>query len=511
MVTLAFRGCALAACLVYLGLAARKTGAMLPGEAQLLEWLARWLLPARPGWDGALGGLAAQEVLVLQTGLFFAVASGVFLEAVRAVVRSPLPLRRVMVLVLGFSAALRLGAVAIPPVLETDHHRYHWDGAVLMAGFNPYEFAPDEVAREAARAPAVGARRTDRSARLASLAARSREPALAGHFQRINHPEVATFYPPAAQALFGLAHSISPGNDLVLKGLVALLDLGVTGLTAVLLLRLGQDPRWAVAYGWCPLLLKEYAGTGHAEPLAGLLVLASLLCLLGGRRTAAGLALGTAVLARLYPLVLLPVLGRSLGRRGTLALALALAAGYGPFVEHGGPMLGGLGVFASRWEFNSSLPALATAALQPLFNRHDPLTLTVAVTRKDGEERLLLASQNLDAFFWAKALCAAALAGVLLLLAWRPARDDRELTARAGLAIAAVLVLSPVADPWYFGWVAPFACVFPSAAAAWLAWGMSLYYFYFLAFAYPWWSRPLEYGPAAALLALDVRRWRRRR
>lgn len=510
MAPLVLRGCALAACLAYLGLAARKTGAVLPGETALLEWLAHWVMPARPAWTGSLGSLAAQEVLVLQTGLFFAVASALFFESIRAVLRSPLPPRHVMPLVLGFSAALRLGAVAIPAVLETDQHRYHWDGAVLMAGFNPYEFTPAEVAREAARtAPAATGSRTDRAARLTRLAAIAREPALAAHFTRINHPEVATFYPPAAQALFGLARSVSPGSDAVLKGLVALLDLGVTALTAVLLLRLGKDPRWAVAYGWCPLVIKEYAGTGHADPLAGLLVLASLLCLLGGRRTAGGLALGTAVLARLYPLVLLPVLGRRLGRSGMLAFALAVAAGYGPFIEHGGPMLNGLGAFASRWEFNSSIPALITAGLQPLFNRHDPVTLTVALTRKDGEERLLLASQNLDAFFWAKGLCAIALAIVLFALAWRPPRDDAGLVARSGLAVAALLVLSPVADPWYFGWVAPFACLFPSAAAAWLAWGMSLYYFYFLAWAYPWWSRPLEYGPAALLLALDARRWRR--
>ncbi len=35
-----------------------------------------------------------------------------------------------------------------------------------------------------------------------------------------------------------------------------------------MLRRLGRDPSWILFYAWCPLPVKEYANTGHFDPLA---------------------------------------------------------------------------------------------------------------------------------------------------------------------------------------------------------------------------------------------------
>ena len=71
------------------------------------------------------------------------------------------------------------------PVLEDDFYRYLWDGAVIAGGMNPYEFAPAQIA-----AP-------DAPVALQRLAIEA-----GGVFERINHPELKTIYPPVAQFWF---------------------------------------------------------------------------------------------------------------------------------------------------------------------------------------------------------------------------------------------------------------------------------------------------------------------
>jgi hypothetical protein len=148
-------------------------------------------------------------------------------------------------------------------------------------------------------------------------------------------------------------------------------------------------------------------------------------------------------------------------------------------------------------------------ALGPLFRSEDPLMVSFIVSRKASQEYLFFTEQPLDAFGAAKVLAALALAAVVIACARARRDSDTALTARAGIVVVTLLALAPVCDPWYLGWAAPFACVFRSAAAAWLAWSMGLYYFYFLAWRYPEWSRLVEYLPALALLLWDIRRWRR--
>jgi len=113
----------------------------------------------------------------------------------------------------------------------------------------------------------------------------------------------------------------------VLKGVLLLFDLATIGLVMGLLRNIGQPSARALAYAWCPLVLKEFTNTGHLDSIAVCLTVAVFWLLTLTRREnnsasavsqspirpqfrdwlAVSLWAG-AVLAKLYPVVLAPVL-----------------------------------------------------------------------------------------------------------------------------------------------------------------------------------------------------------
>lgn len=56
-----------------------------------------------------------------------------------------------------------------------------------------------------------------------------------------------------------------------------LFDLGVMYLLICLLKTTGHHPGWVIAYGWCPLVIKECANSGHLDSIAIFLAVVSLL------------------------------------------------------------------------------------------------------------------------------------------------------------------------------------------------------------------------------------------
>jgi hypothetical protein len=166
--------------------------------------------------------------------------------------------------------------------------------------------------------------------------------------------------------------------------------------------------------------------------------------------------------------------------------------------------------FASGWEFNSSLFTLVENGLGKAVPSlvTTPWTFQMLLTRRAPAEAALATQEHpLDAFFFAKVVAFLAVLAVLAVLWWSRRDDTHSYFAHTFLALAATVLLSPVTDPWYYGWLMPFAVVFVAPSWLWLSGGMFVYYLYF--WRDPWdylpWSRPLEYGPFYALLAVERR------
>jgi len=263
-----------------------------------------------------------------------------WVAAVAAALR--IPRRLALPLVFLAAVALRLGAVAGPPLTSDDLFRYSWDGRVQAAGMDPYRHTPGAAALTGLREPWLWP-----EARPCPLAYRPQA------CTRINRSWAHTIYPPVAEAWFAAVYRLTGigarYKPWQVAGLVT--DVAAVALLMVGLRRRGRDPRWAALYALSPAAVLEVVNNGHVDGLAIVLSLAALAVAsppeggasrlpVGARQLLAGALVGLAILVKLYPALLVPAIAaapaagrriRSLARTGGAALAVCVA-GYLPHV-----------------------------------------------------------------------------------------------------------------------------------------------------------------------------------
>ncbi len=229
-------------------------------------------------------------------------------------------------------------------------YRYVLDGRLVLAGVDPYRIPPRDLH---ASLP---------TARLATV---DRDSLL----WRINHPHLATIYPPVAEAAFALLARAGAGPP-GFRVAFALCDLWTAWALARILARRGRSPWGAALFALQPLTALESAGSGHVDALGLALLATAWERIEAGGRTASGLAWCAAGLVK--PLAFLAgpflfarwgawraVLATGLVAAGLLVLALgSRAAGEAS----------GLFVFAEHWRHNdlvhAGLLALGLAGTQ---------------------------------------------------------------------------------------------------------------------------------------------------
>ena len=123
--------------------------------------------------EACLIGILSQGDLRERVPFFLALFCGATALYLLAVWKSrEAPLWLVAVFGLLFRATL----LPASPTLSDDIYRYVWDGRVQAAGINPYRYAPASEALAHLRDGTI--------------------------YPGVNHREIPTIYPPAAQALF---------------------------------------------------------------------------------------------------------------------------------------------------------------------------------------------------------------------------------------------------------------------------------------------------------------------
>lgn len=386
------------------------------------------------------------------------VAGGVYLGAVHAAVREA---RRVSLwYVLAVGLLCRLILIPSQPLFDDDIHRYAWDGKVLVHGVNPYLYAPAD----------------DTLAHLRDA-----------NWAKIGYPDVKTIYPPTAQVVFAAARLARMCSVPGLKLVFLLFDMG-TALLIVRLLRSMRLPEhWVIVYAWSPLAVKEFANSGHLEPVMLFLLVLTLLPATGkhGRCAWTGIAFGAALLVKFVPMLLAPIVLR-LGRWRSLAYcAVTVVLLYLPFVGAGGSLFSGARTYARYWEFNDGAFALLSWI----------------------EHRMLGGHASSMPVSPARALAALVVMTYAFLAARRVDLSDSISAVRAGRnVIAACLLLMPTVDPWYVCWLLPFLCIAPSRGPLVFTVTCSLSYLYYAGHGFPAWIPILEYVPVYALLIVDLRR-----
>jgi alpha-1,6-mannosyltransferase len=337
--------------------------------------------------------------------------------------------RGVWLAMIVMAVLMRIPWFLVPASSGKDYCRYLWDGAVTAKGINPYVYSPQRV-----REGQVG------NPTLERLAQSDRST-----LKDINHPELRTIYPPVAQGAFALAYWIAP-FDLTGWRIVLLAFDALAAIAVLWLLRAAAMPlSLAFIYLWNPLLVMETYGGCHVDLLAAAMVAVFTWALATNRSIVATVAIAMAIGVKLWPVLLLPFLLRSLwGKWRQLALAAAILASLLtvmaiPFVEaFGTETNSGLLTYARIWAGRSG---------------------AYQVFGRMGWYLRSYFSLDIDGHYVGRALMMLVLLPAVLWLGLRSPGNVKTLCRRMALIILLMLLLGPVLWPWYYVVVIPLAAV----------------------------------------------------
>ena len=345
-------------------------------------------------------------------------------------------------------------------LFDDDIWRYLWDGHVAAAGTSVYAFAPADSALDFLVSAEPDARPDWETIRA-----------------NVNYPNLRTIYPPLAQVVFRAAHWLAPGSVLAIKTIVVSFDLLALGFLVLTLAALNQPPARSILYGWNPLVIKVFAGSGHVDAVLVAMLAATCYFLVRKRRTAASASLGLAIAAKVVPVVLLPFLARRAGGwRTVIACAVALVC-WLPYFRAGTHLFESLAAFSQGWQFNGGVFRLLTWVLA-LFTSQPQLP--------------------------ARAVCGLAIALTMLVLYWRDDRDPGTFAQFTVVTLGAVLILSPAVMPWYVTWLLPAGIVAWNRAAIFFSLVVCMS-FLVMVRGVEWpWAVALEYGALGGFILWEI-------
>jgi hypothetical protein len=456
---------------------------ILLGILSTVLYLAMWQISYQFNWGEGYSDRPLLIYLAIYFSLFVSYAGAVWIIWKRTGDDSRL-LWTLIVLGLLFRAAI----MPAQQIQEDDVYRYMWDGKVFAHGVNPYKFAPDEVTRlkeSLIQNPEEFEQTydTQSQAELSQLYDLKWEsPESLVYQERINHPEVATIYPPLAQMVFHFAHHIQPDSIITLRLLFLAFDLVALMFIILTLEALGMNRLWAMVYFWCPLVIKETFNSTHLDIIGIAMLCGTLFFVVKKRFFSANAFLALSVVGKLYPAILLPlILKQQWGTADSkinnrwlrCGLSVLLFGGivalfYLPFIEIGAQNFSGLQAYATRWQQNDSIFALLVGFFGWFVESNGPVPF----------------SYDLPSLLAKIAVACVLGAALLYLLFWRKEPENPEPRAVLEplfIIMALVFLLSPVQNPWYLCWVVPFLCIFPWRSGILLTGLVGLYYldFYF--------------------------------
>ena len=185
-----------------------------------------------------------------------------------------------------------------------DIHRYLWEGKLLAAGEDPYVALADDPIRQ---------------------------PYHDVHWERMNHRDQPTAYPPVAIVAFSLINKIAYSASSY-KLVFSLLDISLIVLLLALLKQLGKPLKWAAFYALSPIGYLAFSAEAHFDILMVFCLVAGILALNKKHYILAGVALAFAIHFKLMVAVAIPFLLWRSPLRMYLAFGIALVIPLLPFI-----------------------------------------------------------------------------------------------------------------------------------------------------------------------------------
>ncbi len=295
-----------------------------------------------------------------------------------------------------FGMIFRLTLLPAVPTTSQDVYRYIWEGKEISRGFNPYKYAPDSP----------------------ELAVINNHHLL----DKVTFKNLTSIYPPFAQAAFTLGYLISGENTLGLKLIYLLCELFTMIFIIKLLSLEKKNLNLVILYAWLPLPIMEFFVNAHIDPLGITFLVMFLYYFKKKKYTISSAALALSFLAKLYPVVLIPLLLKKIKLKKTIYFSAVFGAVviifYIPFVRGGVRVFGMLSNYIANWEFNGSVYHLMKWVL--VYGNHAHMVCNI----------LLVISILIISFSYKNFITA------------------------AGAVLLSVIIFTATVYPWYLGWVA---------------------------------------------------------
>lgn len=350
-----------------------------------------------------LGNLAGQtDFAIILAGASLCFGGYALLSSEFSSVRSALFLGT-----LAFAGRMLLFPVL--PLLSDDIYRFIWDGMLQIDGIPLLEATPTHL-MEKGQLPAT---------------------VYSELYPLLNSPDYLTIYPPLIQWMNAVAVYLAGGSVLVFAVIIRSFMLVSDLISAMLIWQIGKGKGLGheAAFWWLlnPLLVIETTGNLHAEGFVVTCLLATWYWL-GRKKVLWGaLCFAMAVLFKLHPLMLFPLILLNLGWKngirflvGSLAvIVLAFSIAYGSDVFQ---LNSSIGLYFQNFEFNAGIYYL----------------LRAIITWQIGYNPIQ----------WLGPAMAAFSAVLILVISWRYRRNNNMLEG-AGWIYAGYLLLSTTVHPWY--------------------------------------------------------------
>ena len=392
-----------------------------------------------------------------------------------------------LILIFVFSLLFRIVLIPSNLIQEDDIYRYLWDGKVLAHGVNPFAYSPGEVLDFASdkmsgeenmsKYSQANLEDLERLDRLRLNNAKSQE-----YFDRINYKEVRSAYPPLSQVVFAASYYLKADSIPVMKGVFLLFDLLTIFLLIKILALLGKKPTMFLVYAWSPLIIKEFANSGHNDAIAISMLTLAIYLFIRSKRIAAMGSLALATLAKIYPVAILPLIikrfrhkGGGTIIKGLLVFVLLISLFCLPFLKVDSKIFSGFSTYARQWEVNDSLFAVVSYLTSKAVGESADLYSSIRsrTIQREGTLYPLLTRIIIGMIF----LCFV----VYPLVRGKYVKEGNNYLHYVFVILGAEFILSPVQYPWHLCWIVPLLCIYPYRSWMLLTGLSALYYlrFYF--------------------------------